>query len=167
VKNKLLLVIVTAIALLSFPKLNFGQTAPTLGVASTFALFTNNGAFDSDGSTHVTGNIGSFTVTPTISSPGTVDGTIYNATTTPLGVTTAVTDLYTDLFGRTPDDVVLAIALTGTLTHGVWTTGSGAAATLNGDLTLDGEGDPDAIFIIQIDGALTIGASIISKNYSD
>jgi len=158
VKNKLLLVIVTAIALLSFPKVIFGQ-APTLGATSTFALFTSSGAFDSEGATHVTGNIGSSTVTPTISSPGTVDGTIYNATTTPSAVTTAVTDLYTDLFGRTPDHVVLAIALSGTLTHGVWTTGSGAAATLDVNLTLDGEGDPDAIFIIKIDGALTVGAS--------
>ncbi|MBX2930163.1 MAG: DUF3494 domain-containing protein [Saprospiraceae bacterium] len=31
---------------------------------------------------------------------------------------------------------------------------TGAATTLNGNLTLDAQGDPDAIFIFQIDGAL-------------
>jgi len=39
------------------------------------------------------------------------------------------------------------------LTPGVYSTGSGAAATLEGNLTLDGQGNPNALFIIKIDGA--------------
>lgn len=31
----------------------------------------------------------------------------------------------------------------------------GAASSLNGDLILDGEGDPNAIFIFKINGALS------------
>ena len=31
----------------------------------------------------------------------------------------------------------------------------GGASTINGNLILDGQGDPDAIFIFQIDGALS------------
>ena len=43
-----------------------------------------------------------------------------------------------------------------TLTPGVYTTGA-AAATLNGNLTLDGLGNPDALFIIRIGGAFATG----------
>ncbi len=131
-----------------------GQTSPDLGATSSFALFTGNGAFDSNGATVVKGNIGSFTVTPAITSPGVVNGTIYTVGDAALNQPLAdVSTAYTDLFSRVPDDVI-AIELAGqTLTPGVHSTG--AATTLTGNVTLDGQGNPNSIFIIQINGALT------------
>jgi hypothetical protein len=154
-KNKLLNLFM-AVALVIMPTISFGQAAPDLGVASGFALFTAGGAFDSNGATLVTGNIGSFTVTPTINAPGVVTGSINNATD-PISATaaSAVNAAYTDLFGRTPIDVI-GVGLGGqTLLPGVHSTGSGAAANLTGNITLDAQGNPNAVFIIQIDGALT------------
>jgi len=146
------------VALVIMPTLSFGQTAPDLGVAGGFALFTAAGAFDSNGATLVTGDIGSNNSTPVINTPGVVTGTIYNASS-PVSATAAaaIDAAYTDLFGRTPNDVI-GVGLGGqTLLPGVHSTG--AASTLTGNITLDAKGDPNAIFIIQIDGALTTGAN--------
>ena len=142
------------IALVIIPTISFGQTAPDLGAASGFALFNAGGAFDSNGATLVTGNIGSFAVTPTINAPGVVTGTINNASD-PISASAAaaVSAAYTDLFGRTPTDVI-GVGLGGqTLLPGVHSTG--AASNLTGNITLDAQGNPNAVFIIQIDGALT------------
>ena len=50
-----------------------------------------------------------------------------------------------------------------TLTAGLYTS-NGAALSLSTTLTLDGENDPDAVFIIQIDAALDTGASTSNVN---
>jgi len=156
-KRKLLFGVVVLFLL---SNVTFGQTAPDLGAASSFALFTAGGAFDSNGATHVTGNIGSYTFTPTINVPGVITGSVYNATD-PISATaaSAVNAAYADLFGRTPTDVI-GVGLGGqTLLPGVHSTGTGAAATLNGNLTLNANGNPNAVFIIQIDGSLTTGVN--------
>ena len=156
--KKLLRTIFTTVILIGLSQLTYGQVHPDLGTTVGFVLFTGGGAFDSEGGTQVTGDIASFTVTPTITSPGTVDGTIYTvgdgALNQPFSDLFA---LYNNLFGRTPD-YTIAVTLGGqTLTPGVHSTGSGAAATMSGDLTFDANGNPDAVFIVQIDGALTVG----------
>jgi hypothetical protein len=156
--KKLLRTIFTTVILIGLSQLTYGQVHPDLGTTVGFVLFTGAGEFDSEGGTQITGNIASYTVTPTITSPGTVDGTIYTvgdgALNQPFSDLFA---LYNNLFGRTPD-YTIAVTLGGkTLTPGVHSTGSGAAATLSGDLTFDANGNPDAVFIVQIDGALTVG----------
>src|SRR3954471_18844397 len=55
-KTKLLLAI-TSLALLSFPKINFAQ-APSLGTAADFVLFSSNGAVSNSGISQLTGNVG-------------------------------------------------------------------------------------------------------------
>jgi hypothetical protein len=158
--KKSLRTILAVVSLTILSTSSYGQVPPDLGTTIGFALFTGGGAFDSEGGTHITGDIASFTVTPIINSPGFVDGTIYtvgdgalNQPFVDLGY------LYDDLFGRTPD-YTISVTLGGqTLTPGVHSTGSGAAATLSGDLTFNANGNPDAIFIVQIDGALAVGAS--------
>ncbi|HBX49446.1 MAG: hypothetical protein A2275_16980 [Bacteroidetes bacterium RIFOXYA12_FULL_35_11] len=158
-----LLLIVTTIILLFYPRVNFGQT-PYLGVCSNFALFTAGGALSTDGATVITGDIASYTSTPTgFSGPGLVYGTIY-----PVGAASdpAFTDVslaYTDLFDRVNDDIIGTPLETGTLTPGTIHPGvhrTVGAAALNGDLIFDGEGDPNALFIIQIRGAFEIASSI-------
>jgi hypothetical protein len=57
-KNKLLLILFTAVSMFIIPKTNFGQT-PTLGTTADFVLFTTNGAITNVGITHLTGHVGS------------------------------------------------------------------------------------------------------------
>lgn len=66
---------------------------------------------------------------------------------------------YDDAAGRTP-----ALAIAGnelantTLTSGVYTAGPGVLYLSSGTLTLDAEGDPNAVFIIQATSGLTIAS---------
>jgi len=161
-KSKLL-VILTVVILFLIPNANFGQTAPNLGTSSSFALFTADGAFASTGASNVTGDVGtkvgafSGFGTP-VGSPGTLIGSIHVADATSVQAGTDVLAAYADLFGRVSGGVK-AVELAGqTFTHGVWNTG--AASTLTGELILDAEGDPTAVFIIKIGGTLDVaGAS--------
>jgi len=151
-----LLHIVTFIALLYFPNVNFGQ-APNLGTASTFALYTSAGAFDNVGAaTYVTGdvgtNIGAFNAFPT----GTLAGQMHVVDATSAEAATDVDVAYNYLSGIT-GGTVIGTTLGGgqILTPNIYDLG--AAATLNGDLILDGGGDPNALFIFQVDGVLSTG----------
>lgn len=155
---KLLLIIAT-VALFSFPKINFGQ-APILGTTSGFALFTANGAFSNVGSsTIVIGDVGNHVGANSAFPPGTLVGSTHWLD----GVATnAATDVAIAFSNFSTGGIVLGTPLEtpGVITPGVYSTGG--AATLDGDLTLNGGGDPNALFIININGALTIGASITS-----
>jgi gliding motility-associated-like protein len=155
------LIILAAVILLLIPAINYGQ-APNLGTSSSFALFTSAGAFDNTGTSSITGNIGSFTYDATGFPPGAlINGAIFgpldglSATAAP-DVLSAYGELSTVICGST-----LVLPLAGqTLTPGVYC--YGAAATLDGVITLNGEGNPDALFIIKIGGAFaTTGGSLV------
>lgn len=66
---------------------------------------------------------------------------------------------WTDLRGRTPATVLPSSQLGGlTLAPGIYTNGGGAFfITGPADLTLDAGGDPDAVWVFQMTGALTVG----------
>ena len=132
-----------------------------IGSASSFALFTVDGAFSNSGSaTVVTGdagtNVGAFTAFPT----GTIVGQIHVTDAMSAQAANDVTAAYNDLSSRIGGAVISTTLEGQHLFPGLYNLG--AASSLNGDLILDGGGDPDALFIIQIHGALTVGASIIS-----
>ncbi|MEI6143025.1 MAG: ice-binding family protein [Mariniphaga sp.] len=158
-KNTLLFILISFL-LLSLPNANFGQVSPKLGATSGFALFTKVGAFNNTGASSVVGNIGSNSYTPTGFPPGTITGTIYHdGDLAAIDAARDVGVLYTDLNqGGTTVGVLLGGQ---TLNPGVWNTG--AAATLDGDLTLDGQGDPNALFILRIGGALSVGSTLGSN----
>ncbi len=149
--NKLLQ-IVSTIILLYLPNAIFAQ-APDLGAASSFALFTSVGAFTNTGTTVVTGdigtNVGAFTGFP----PGVVIGQIHVADGVSAMAAPDVSSAYGYLSTLTCG-LVLGVTLGNgqILTPNIYC--AGAASTLNGNLTLDGQGDPNAIFIIKINGAL-------------
>jgi hypothetical protein len=139
-----------------FPVINYAQ-APVLGTASGFALFTVNGVFDnSSAATTVTGdagnNIGAFNAFP----PGMLIGQRHVADAITAQAAIDVETAYADLVGRTCGSM-LDVALGGgqQITPGVYCTGS--ATTLNGNITLDGQGNPNALFIFQLGGAFTAG----------
>jgi|GEM_PF-964517 len=151
-KNRLLLFF-AAVLLISFPKINYGQ-APALGTTSGFALFTAVGAFSNTGATNVTGdlgtNVGAFSGFP----PGTVLGQIHVADPVSAQAAIDVDVAYSNL-GTVTCGAVIGTTLGNNqvLTPNVYCLG--AASILNGDLTLDGQGDPNALFIFKIDGAFT------------
>jgi hypothetical protein len=151
-KSKLLTVFIAGI-LFIMPTINFGQ-APDLGAASSFALFTAAGAFSTevgDVST-VTGdvgtNVGAFYGFP----PGTLIGQKHVADAISAQAAPDVLAAYGFMEG-----ITCGIYLSGTLGNGTILTPNvyckGDASTLNGTLILDGQGDPDALFIFKIGGA--------------
>ncbi len=143
---------ITAIALLVFPKINFGQ-APPLGTAANWALFSTNGAITNTGTgflTKITGNVG--TVAGGITGFGNVDG-VMTFTSHPDNAACAADILLAYNFMNTAPSTNSPGILLGNgqiLNAGVHNIP--AAATMNADLILDGQGDPNAVFIFQIQG---------------
>ena len=156
--KKKLLLIVTVVTLLWLPNVIFGQ-APNLGTASSFTLFTSVGAFNSLGvATIVTGDVGTNAGAFSGFPPGTLIGQKHIVDAVSLQAATDVGLAYNFLDGIL-GGMVIGTTLGGgqTLTPGVYTLG--AASVINGDLFLNGLGDPNAIFIFQIDGALSTGVN--------
>ncbi|MCX6279297.1 MAG: ice-binding family protein, partial [Bacteroidetes bacterium] len=147
--------VLTAVAMLLMPLVNLAQ-APDLGAASSFALFTSVGAFNNVGPTIVTGDIGTNAGAFTGFPPGSVTGQIHVADPTSSQAATDLGLAYSYLGGLTCNAVIgVTLGNNQILTPDVYCTG--AATTLNGDLTLDAQGNPNALFIFKIDGAFTTG----------
>lgn len=154
--KNILLFILTSAAFAS-PKANFAQ-APNLATASTYALFTSAGAFTNNGVTLITGDIGTNVGALTGFPPGIVAGQIQVANPITALAAMDVCAAYGQL-SAPPCGFILAPLLGNgqILAPGVHC--SGAASTLNGNLILDGQGDPAALFIIKIGGAFATGNS--------
>lgn len=139
--------------------------APPLGVTSQFSIFTAVGAFDNLGTTSVIGdigtNVGAFTGFP----PGVVVGSIHVADPTSAQAATDVAVAYSSLAGTTCGMVIGTTIGSGqVLTPNVYCLG--AASTLNGNLVLDAQSNPNALFLIKIDGAFssTVMSSVTLLN---
>ena len=140
--------------------------APCLGTTSGFALFTAIGAFSNvDSATYVTGNVGTnageFTAFPT----GTVIGQIYVADTVSLQAASDVITAYNCLGAISCDSAIFTPFGYGqTFTTGVYCLAG--ATSLTGNIILDGQGNPDALFIFKVGGALstTVSSNIILIN---
>jgi gliding motility-associated-like protein/uncharacterized repeat protein (TIGR01451 family) len=155
-KSKLLLIITMVI--LSCPKISFGQ-APTLGTTSDFVLFSSVGAVSNVGIqylTLLTGHVGANS--GPITNFGNVDGNIYAGGPQSAACAADLTIAYNQLNATVATIFPAALLGNGqTLTPGVHSiTG---AATLNLDLTLDGLGNPNAVFIFKIQGPFSTNAN--------
>lgn len=152
-KSKLL-VSLSLIFLICMPVISFGQ-APVLGSTAGFALFTADGAFSNVGNaTIVTGNVGNHVGQFTAFAPGTLVGQKHVADPVSTLAATDVATAYSDLFSLTCGEVLDTLLGTNqVLIPKVYCIGK--ASTLKGDLILDGQGDPNAIFVFKIDGALS------------
>ncbi len=150
-KNKLLLILI-AVLLLSFPTTNFAQ-APGLGKTSTFVLFTAGGSFTNTGASYVTGDVGTDNGAFTGFPPGTLVGNSNVANTLSAQAAADIGTAYSDLSGVTCGKVIgVTMGNSQVLTPDVYCIG--AATTINDTLFLDAKGDPNALFIIKINGAL-------------
>ena len=133
----------------------YGQT-PNLGTASSFSLFTANGALTNTGASMVTGdigtNVGAFSGFP----PGTVIGNI-RLPGSPEAAQAAidVVNAYNSLSPLACGTLISPDLGGQTLVPGVSCQNTASPTTLNGTLTLSGPG----IFIIKLNSALTTGTS--------
>ncbi len=129
-----------------------------LGILSSFEAYTGTGAVTNSG-TLVTGDVGSNNgIISGFVAPSYIDN-IYNANSVTDQCRFDLFRLYihiNDLFVTYPSSHLPAFGGGETITSGVYSTGG--AGSVGGALTLDGEGDPNAYFVIKCNGALTIGA---------
>ncbi len=136
------------------------QTAVALGSAASFAVLAGS-TVTNTGATTVTGDLG---VSPgtavTGFPPGTVVGTIHAGDSTAAGAIANLTTAYNDAAGRTLCPITVAGNLGGlTLTPGLYKSTSGLEIS-SGDLTLDGQGNANAVFIFQMASTLTTATGL-------
>lgn len=140
--------------MLVYPTTNFAQ-APDLGTASNFVLFSSVGAVTNTGITHLTGNVGSNSGSST--GFGNVDGVMADGGPLSAQASADLLSAYLELNDATPTFFPSALLGNGQiLVPGVYAIGE--AAILNLELILNGQGDPNAVFIFQIDGAFSTNA---------
>ncbi len=89
--------------------------------------------------------------------PGTVGGATHNNDVHALHAQADLTTAYDDAAGQATDAAIAGELGGRRLTPGVYSAPS--SVHLTGPLTLDAEGDPDAVFIFQIDSALTTASN--------
>lgn len=153
--KKMLLNIVTAVTLLSFPNVNFAQ-APDLGTAADFVLFTSVGAVGNTGTSHLTGNVGTNSGDITINVN--VNGVIHRQDGATLQASADLLTLYSQL--NTATSTMAHAPLLGngdTLNAGVYAISGDAS--LNDTLFLNAQENSEAVFIFQIQGTLSSGAN--------
>jgi hypothetical protein len=153
-----------AFSLLAAASLTLAAHAPVgLGTADSFAVLGGT-TVTNTGPTVVSGDLG---VSPgsavTGFPPGLViNGAIHAADAVALQAQSDLTTAYNDAAGRTCTSDLSGVDLgTQTLTDGTYCFSS--SAQLTGTLTLNGEGNPNAVFIFQIGSTLTTApASTVS-----
>lgn len=130
--------------------------APTLGTAADFALFTTNGAVSNTGLSHLTGHVGTNNGSSTAF--GNVDGVMNDQN---LASAAAANDLlvaYNQLNAAIPTDFPSSLLGGGQILEaGIYSIDE--SASLSGILTLDGQDDPNALFIFKINGAFSSAAN--------
>ena len=144
-------ILISALSFLAIPE-TINAQAPTLGTCSQFELFTSGGAISNTGISHVTGNVGSNAGSST--GFGNVNGSMHDNDGTSAAAAADLTLAYNQLNATVPTYFPAPLLGNGQiLIEGVYYIST--PATLNLDLTLDGQGNPGAVFIFQIDGAFS------------
>jgi hypothetical protein len=161
---KMLLSAGTAVTL-AIGMLAVGQTAMAagpapvgLGTAAPFAVLAGTPSITNTGPTTITGDVGiSPGVAVTGFPPGTVNGTIHKADAVAQQAKTDLVTAYTDAAGR---PVTATHGTLGglTLAAGVYNAG-GVVLDLTGTLTLDGQNDPNSVWVFQATSSLITASS--------
>jgi len=162
--------------------------APSLGLAASFAVFGGGAGITNQGTaTAITGDIGTtgastmitgfhssvFSYAETPLNVGSVSGNVYTdapegtATTFAYATGTAADALtaFNDLASR-PDGTDPGAGQLGglTLLPGVYKSASGAFLITGSDLTLDAQGNANAVWIFQMASSLTVGTPVASRS---
>lgn len=133
---------------------NFAQ-GPNLGTSANFVLFTTVGAITNTGMSHLTGHVGSNSGSST--GFGNVDGVMHDSNGTSAQASADLTIAYGQLNDAIPNYFIAPLLGNGQiLTSGIYSLPS--VSSLNLDLTLDAQDNPNAVFIFKINGAFSTSA---------
>ena len=152
---KKILNVFQVITLLLIPAFMYSQ-APTLGTAANFVLFSTNGAVSNSGISQITGNVGTNNGSSTAF--GNVNGVMHDGDAASIQCAADLLIAYNQLNNTIPNlfPATPTLGNGDTLTAGVYSISG--SATLNLNLTLDAQGNPDTVFIFQIGGAFSTNA---------
>mgnify|MGYP006366672015 FL=1 len=155
-KKNVQLSIAIAVALLfSIPTINFAQ-APSLGAAANFVLFSTNAAVSNTGISQLTGNVGTNNGASTAF--GNVNGVMHDNDTASVRCAANLLSAYQQLNTAIPAFFPAPLLGNGQiLAPGVYSISGNA--TLNLALTLNAQGNANAVFIFQVQGAFSTNAS--------
>jgi len=134
------------------------QAPISLGLASTFAILAGSGISNTGATTQVNGDVGtSPTGTVTGLPPAQVNGTIHTADAIAAQAKIDLLAAYNDAVSRSVGSQPLPGNLGGlTFTPGLYTNSTSVLIS-GGDVTLDAQGDTNAVFIFKIGSTLTTG----------
>ena len=138
---------------------------PYLGRAATYSVFGS--AVTNTGTSLLSGDLGSFEVAALTGFPtGSVLGETHAGDAVASAVPPDFQAAYADALGRTPTTEFKDDQAGKTFQAGVHRTAAAFELSAGGVLTLDAQGDPNAVFIFQVNGALSpaAGSSIRLAN---
>ncbi len=150
-----LLNVLSAVALLLIPILNFAQ-APPLGTASGFVLFSTVGAVGNTGISQITGKVG--TNSGAITGFGNVNGQMHTGDGSTGACAADLLIAYNLLNSAVATFFPAPLLGNGQILNAGIYSISGAA-TLNGNLILNAQGNANAVFIIKISGPFSTAAN--------
>ncbi len=140
--------------------LNTGPAAPVFVESKPYAVFSSLGPVSDDGTSHVTGSVGSNTALPTGWNPLFVSGQIEGMNPATVGAKGDLLLVYNSLNTLAADIELLYPAQFG---HNLVLTPHSyimnGAVTFTDTLILNGTGNKDAVFIIKIKGAFASGVN--------
>lgn len=141
----------------SFHQLVFGQTL-NMGTVANFVIFTSNGAEANTGTSNFTGDIGTNLGAVDLAG-ATVVGNVNTADAVTAQAKADLQSTYIQLLSIPVTSTLHAPAFGGgeTVTTSVYSISG--AGSLGGSLILDGQGNPDAVFIFKFGGAFSTGAT--------
>jgi hypothetical protein len=137
-------------------------TTVDLGSASTYAVFSGasvGNTVNAVGAPHTTlrGDLGvAVDAQPTGFPPGVVTGTTQVGTTAAVQAQADLKAAYNGVVARTGGTTIAGALAGTTVTPGLYSIAGAASNT--GTLILDGNGNPNAVFVFQVGGALTMAA---------
>lgn len=132
-------------------------TNPGLGTAQSFAVLAGAGITNT-GVTTINGDVGSYpTTTQSGFSSVTLNGTNHLGDAVTQGAKTDLTTAYNNVAGQSPVTVVPTELGSTTLIPGVYQATSGTFG-ITGTVTLNGQGDPNAVFIFKMSTTLVTAA---------
>jgi hypothetical protein len=149
--KKIMILILTVFGLINY----INAQAPNLGIAANFVLFSSDGAVSNSGISHFTGSIGTNNGSSTAF--GNVNGVMHDGDEASIQCAADVLIAYNQLANATPSSFPSELLGNGqTLYEGVHFISG--ATTLDLDLILDAEDNPDAVFIFQIQASFSTTA---------
>ncbi|MGM0478254.1 MAG: ice-binding family protein [Bacteroidota bacterium] len=145
----------SAALLFLIPATLFGQ-APNLGTSADFVLLTTDGSITNTGISQLTGKVGTNNGSST--GFGNVNGGMHDGDAVSAQAAADLLIAYNDLNATTPTNFPAPALGNGqTLVAGVHETAG--ASTIDLNLNLDAQNDPNAVFIFKIEGPLSTSAN--------